>query len=256
MNTAGFEAEEEIRKRLKELADRSYNKGQYTFTPFLGLSELSVFRYDENNLRYASPSAYGGYDDAERMVVRFGDKDELGYEERFPIDVLEISPLAEKFADDLSHRDFLGALMSLGIERNLLGDIIVSGKKAYLFCLDRISDYIIENLISVRHTSVSVSHGDTKSVSELKRSELKEKVIQVASPRCDAVIAKFYNMSRNDASECFRQGKVFINGRLTESTSVNLKDKDAVTVRGYGRFTIARTGELTKKGKINLLIEY
>lgn len=155
--------------RFKELADRSYNKGQFTFTRFLSLAELSAFKYEESNLKYASPVIYGGYEEAERVLIRFGNKDELGYEEQFPIDILEITPLAEKFADDLTHRDFLGALMSLGIERELLGDIIVRGKKAYLFCLESISDYIIENLMSVKHTSVSVKKGNPKSVKELEK---------------------------------------------------------------------------------------
>ena len=123
-----MEDTELIKKRLSELADRSYSKGQFTFTQFLNMAELSVYYEIGKTLNYAKPSVYGGYEGAERAVVRFGNPEELGYEEAFPIDLLEISPVAEKFADDLTHRDFLGALMNLGIERELLGDIIVTGK--------------------------------------------------------------------------------------------------------------------------------
>ena len=219
----------------------------------MGLSEISVFHSVEKELRFASPCVFGGYDDAERCIIRFGNPDTLGYEEKFPIDLLEISPLAEKFADDLTHRDFLGALMSLGIERSLLGDIVLDGKKAYLLCMDHIADYIIENTVSVKHTSVSIKKADINDT-VLKKKELTEKILQAASLRADAVISKMYNLSRNESSELFRQGKVFINGCVTENTAHFLKENDAVTVRGHGRFVIKESLGLSRKGKLNIKI--
>ena len=247
--------EEEIKKRLFELADRSYAQGQYTFTSFLGLSEVSVFHSIEKELRFASPLVFGGYDEAERSIVRFGDPGQLGYEESFPIDVLEIAPLAEKFSDELTHRDFLGALMSLGIERSLLGDIVLDGNKAYLFCLKHISEYITDNIVSVKHTSVSIRKVDINETN-LKKKEMTEKLLQTPSLRCDAVISKVYNLSRSDSAEYFRQGKVFINGCVTESTSHILKESDSVTVRGLGRFVFSKSQGLSRKGKINISILY
>ena len=249
-----MEETEFTKKRFAELADRSYTKGQFTFTQFLGMADLSLFYEEKRNLDYAKPAVFGGYEEAERGVVRFGDPESLGYEEAFPIDTLAIVPLVDKFADDLVHRDFLGALMSLGIERSLLGDILVTGKKAYLFCLDRISDFIIENLISVKHTSVSVRRAETEDIRDLPKSFDKEKMIQVASERIDAVIAKVYNLSRSAAMEYFAQKKVFVNGRLTENTSLVLKQDDAVTVRGFGRFKLAEIVGTGRKGKLNILV--
>ena len=243
-----------IKKRFTELADRSYTMGQFTFTQFLGMAELSIFYEEKNKLDYASPNVFGGYDGAKREVVRFGNPEELGYEEGFPIDVLAITPLMDKFAEELTHRDFLGALMGLGIERSLLGDIIVSGKKAYLFCLDRISGFIIENLTSVKHTSVSVRKTEAEDIKDIPKSFEKEKLIQAASERIDAVIAKVYNISRSAASEYFAQKKVFVNGRQTENTSLNLKQDDVVTVRGFGRFKLSEIVGTSKKGKLNIKI--
>ena len=242
------------KKRFAELADRSYTKGQFTFTQFLGMADLSLFYEEKRSLDYAKPTVFGGHDGAERAMVRFGDPEALGYEEVFPIDILAVVPLVDKFADDLTHRDFLGALMSLGIERNLLGDIIVTGKKAYLFCLSRISDFIIENLISVKHTSVSVRRAEPDDIREIPKGFEKEKLIQVASERIDAVIAKVHNLSRSAAMEFFAQKKVFVNGRLTENTSLSLKQDDIVTVRGFGRFKLAEIVGTSRKGKLNILI--
>jgi len=250
-----MEETEFLKKRFIELADRSYTKGQYTFTQFLGIAELSCFYEEKKALEYANPTVFGGYDGAERSVVRFGDPETMGYDELFPIDVLAIVPLMDKFADDLTHRDFLGALMSLGIERNLLGDIIVTGKKAYLFCVNRISEYILENLTSVKHTCVSVLRAGIEDIREIPKSFEKGKMIQAASERIDAVIAKVYNLSRGAAMEYFAQKKVFVNGRMTENTSFGLKQDDIVTVRGFGRFKFSGIVGTSRKGRLNILIK-
>ena len=249
-----MEETELIKKRFSELAERSYSKGQFTFTSFLNMQELSVFYEERRGLEYAKPAVFGGYEGAERAVVRFGSPDELGYDEEFPIDILEISPLAEKFADDLTHRDFLGALMSIGIERELLGDIIVTGKKAYVFTLSRISEYIMDNLTSVRHTSVSLRKAESSELDAAYHGFEKEKVVQVASERCDAVISKVFNLSRSASSEYFRQKKVFVNGCITENTSLILKEGDMVTVRGFGRFKLLKMNGTSRKGKLNIVV--
>ncbi len=249
-----MEETELIKKRFSELAERSYSKGQFTFTSFLTMQELSLFYEIKKELEYAKPTVYGGYEGAERAVVRFGSPDEMGYDEEFPIDILEISPLSEKFADDLTHRDFLGALMSIGIERDLLGDIIVTGKKAYVFTLSRISEYIIDNLTSVKHTSVSLKKAENNEPDVAYHGFEKEKTVQVSSERCDAVISKVFNLSRSMSAEYFRQKKVFVNGCITENTSILLKEGDMVTVRGYGRFKLLRTNGMSRKGKLNIVV--
>ena len=89
------------------------------------MAELDAFHRMEQELFYAHPVLFGGSEEAERMVVRFGDPEDMGYEEAFPITLLKIEPLLQKYADALGHRDFLGALMNLGIERSTLGDIFI-----------------------------------------------------------------------------------------------------------------------------------
>ena len=115
----------QLRNRLHDLAEKTFNQGIFTFTGFLGLSEQDVFWQEEGRLSYAGYCLEGGYETADRVVVRFGNQEELGYETPFPIVCIHIEPLARKFADELSHRDFLGALMNLGIERSTVGDIKV-----------------------------------------------------------------------------------------------------------------------------------
>lgn len=246
-------AEDELlKKRFMELSKRSYNDSRFTFTNFLSLAELSVFYEAIKEIPDVEYSVFGGTEDAERVIVRFGSEDELGYSEAFPITILEISPLMEKFSDDLTHRDFLGALMNLGIEREVLGDILLKKNKAYLFVLNSMVEYISKELTRVKHTSIKVRIVD--SIPEIDKYVPSEKLIQVASLRIDAVIARVHNLSRGDAIELFTEKKVFLNGHLCENNSKMLSEKDKVTVRGFGRFEVFEIVGKSKKGKENIKI--
>jgi len=242
-----------IQKHLRDLADRSYKQDMYTFSSFLSIAELDAYYTIERELSYASPKLFGGYESAERMLVRFGNEETLGYTQDPPIVCIHITPLMEKFADNLSHRDFLGALMNLGIERSVLGDIKAGDKQAYLFCLDSMSDYICENLDQVKHTHVKCRC--ITEAAEFPKDEPRQLVIQVASERADALISKVYNLSRNDSLELFRAGKVFINGRLCENNSKAISIGDIINARGYGKFKVVSEPTITKKGKLTINIE-
>ena len=247
-----MEAEELLRKRMKELADKAYKSGVYTFTGFLGLAEMTSFYEIERELSFVPYTISGGYEGSERGMLRFGSEEMFGYEEAFPIVCLKIKPLMQKFADDLNHRDFLGALMNLGIERSTLGDIILKDNEGYLFCTEKIAPFIRENLTRVKHTPVLCE--ETNDFPVEKEEDLTEVKIQVASERIDSVISKVYRLSRSESVEYFRQKKVFVNGRLCENNSYFLKEKDVVTMRGYGKFIFAGMQGYSKKGKLNAKI--
>ncbi len=244
--------DELLGKRLSELAQRSYNNNIYTFTDFLSMADISVFYDNERDLRYAGCTLWGGNEICERKVLRFGDKEALMYEDEFPIATLIIEPVMAKFADNLTHRDILGALMNLGIERSVLGDIYLNNNKAYVFCLNSISDYICENLTRVKHTTVRCSY--VSDDIELKLHEYEEITIQISSERIDGVIAKTYNLSRSQVIPLFQEKKVFVNGRVMEKISYTLRSEDIITVRGYGRLRYMGIRGSSKKGKLIAVI--
>ncbi|MBQ0042604.1 MAG: hypothetical protein KBS85_04670 [Lachnospiraceae bacterium] len=244
--------DEIILARLSDLASRSYQKNIYTYSDFLSLADVSLFLENEKDYLYAAPYVYGGMEDAERCMIRFGDETVLGYTEEFPICLLRISPLMHKFADDLSHRDFLGALMHLGIEREVLGDMQVSDKEAFLFCKESMSEYICENLNKVKHTSVRVEEVSELPDSLIRREE--EVLVQLPSERIDAIIAKLYHVSRDESIVLFREKKVFRNGRLIENNSAIVKTDDVISVRGYGKFCYKGVAGISKKGKLNATV--
>lgn len=232
---------------LKDLADRTYRANVYTFSDFLAMADLSDFYQAAADFKHVSYSVWGGNEACERKMIRFGDPESLGYDEDFPITALLIKPVIEKFSDDLNHRDFLGSLMNLGIERDVLGDIFVRENRAILFVKDSMADYIIENLYKIRHTQVKVER--VEDIGSLSVSERRELSVSVASERIDGVVAKVYNLSRSESAELFVSGKIFLNGRLMENESRKLTPGDVVSVRGYGKFEFLELGGLSRKGK-------
>ena len=238
--------------KIKDLAQSSYNQNRYTFTPFLTVEEQALVDTIRSEIKHVDYRFFGGHECVERQVLRFGSIESLGYEESFPITTILIEPLIDKFSDDLSHRDFLGALMNLGIKRNVLGDIILKGKKAYVFCLDEVSDYIISELTRIKHTSVKLSKVEGQ-IDELEQ-KLESMSVLVSAPRFDAVVAALTKLSRGKAAELFREKKVLLNNRICENNSVALKPGSTFTIRGCGKFIYDGEGGTTRKDRVYLNI--
>lgn len=243
---------EQIKKRFMELAEKSGRNSQYLFTDFLSLAEQDLFYQAMKQFGETAYSVSGGVEGAERVMVRFGSPEDFGYESDYPIACIEVRPVLEKFAEDLSHRDYLGALMNLGIERDLLGDIIIRGSTAYLFCVERMADYIIEQLDKVRHTNVKcVRSGNVPK--EAEPSLLRQELV-VSAQRADGIVAKVYHLSRSQSLSLFREKKVFVNGRSFENNSGTFCPGEVVSVRGYGKFRYDGMLTETKKGRVRVSI--
>ncbi len=236
-----------LKKRFTELADRAGLQRRTVYSDFLNLEQQNIL----NSIYYGTDvRLFGGFEGAERKIACFGDEDEETLKSELPIACVEISPVSQKFAEKLSHRDFLGSLMGLGIKRETLGDIIVYENKGYLFCLEKMSEYIIDNLASVRRTSVKCA--EVPSPPEECVSLPDEECVIVASPRIDAVIACVYKLSRSNVNPLFVQGKVFVSGRRITNSSYNLNEGDIVSVRGCGRFIFCGASGKTKKDRLKI----
>lgn len=238
-----------LKNRFKELSSRASNRGTYFYSEFLNLHEQTILS-DEIKYGY---TLFGGYDDAERKIACFGTEEDFGYPAQPPVAIIKIAPLSDKFSDNLTHRDFLGSLIGLGIKRETLGDIIIKENKGYLFCLESISQYIIDTLCKVKHTSVSCSLCETIPQDALP--DPKEKMVIVSSLRLDVLISGVYDISRSKSSNLIDGEKVFINGKLAKSNSVNIENGSMISVRGYGRFRYTEILGTTRKDRIRILCE-
>lgn len=237
--------------RMKDLSEKAYAKHTYAFSGFLSTGELADLKDSAGSLSFITYSVFGGYPEAERCMVAFGSPEEFGYDPTWPITVIKVKPLAPKFSDELTHRDFLGALMNLGIDRKVLGDIPVkNGKAAYVICSDSIADYICENLNRVKHTTVVCEIASGKDELSELGPELVPMGITVSSLRFDAVAAAVTKCSRSEMIRLFQSEKVTLNGRVCTENSKSLKDGDIFSVRGYGKFKFTGSFGETKKGRV------
>lgn len=239
--------------RINELAEKSYSENRFVFTDFLDMSQLSAFYSLERDLEYVGTTVSGGTEGCERCMVRFGSPDSLGYDEAFPIVLLHISPVQKKFSDTLTHRDFLGSVIGLGIERTKLGDIIVRDNEGFIFVSESISEYILENLSKVKHTNVRVKK--CLDIPEAVAPKFSEESIIVSSNRLDAIIARVYKLSRDLAVRYISEGKVFLSGRQMTENAKQLRAGDTVSVRGKGKFIFEGEGGNTKKDKLYINIK-
>ncbi len=242
-----------LKKRFAELSRKSYSQGIFLFTDFLGLMEQSAFSEVKGELVGQKFTLFGGADGCERVMVRFGDKEELGYSLPFPITPLLIEPRSERFAERLTHRDYLGAILNLGIERRLIGDIVIRDTRAYVFVKEDIADYIISELSRARHTELCVSVADSLPEGELYKTE--RVTVQANGERLDGLIAKAFSLSRESAQSYFSKGLVFVSGKSTESTSYIPKPGEIISVRGLGRFIYRGVVGISRKGKLNIALD-
>lgn len=239
-----------LQRRFAELAERAYTSGRTVFTDFLGLSELDLLLQVKPEVEYAGLTLFGGAEGCERVVARFGDGERNG---AFPIVCIQAEPAQQKFADALTHRDLLGALMHLSIAREKLGDLYLVNNVGYLFCLESVAPVILTELVKARHTTLRCRVADVIPKGLCCRTE--EALLQIASERLDVLVAAAFRLSRGESLELFREKRVFVDGRLVENNSGTVREQAVISVRGYGRFRYLGVVSQSKKGKWNVRIE-
>lgn len=225
-------------------ADR---KGIVTFSDFLNLNEQNIFHAIERGL-FTQTKSSGGYDGAERQMAAFI-PDALSYAWSFPIACILAEPRHAKFAEPISHRDLLGAVMHLGIDRSKIGDIMRADNGFYIFCEEGMSSFLLENLSRARHTELKLSVVEPQEVSALAPA-LEETEERIASNRIDAIIAKAYHLSRAQAAEALAGERVFVDGRCVTDCNRACGSGAIISVRGHGRFRFETDGAISKKGKL------
>ncbi|MCQ2529860.1 MAG: YlmH/Sll1252 family protein [Lachnospiraceae bacterium] len=239
-------------KRIYDLADTSLSRQTYTYTNFLSPLEQDYFLSCSSDFSSVGCQLWGGASSCLRKLIIFGSEDNIGYPLPSPIRILHIAPKAAKFAEELSHRDYLGSLMALGIDRGLTGDIIIRDHQAWVYVLDSVVSFITENLTSVRHTAVLC----TEVEGEIPELEIKFQTISanLASERLDLILGAITGQKREQAKSLLADQKVFVNGRLAENSGKSLKAGDEITVRGFGKFIYDGISSESRKGRLNITI--
>lgn len=217
---------------------------------FLGFLDEGERAFCEDLLkrdREASFLFWGGYQEAERSLLGlFPDYLEPGTE-LFPLTPLTFSYREE---DPLTHRDFLGSFMALGVERDVVGDILTGKGWCVAFVRREMEQYFCQNLRKIGRTGVRVAVGMEEPLPI--RREFLELSGVVASERLDCLVAFLCRTSREKAAGLIASGMVMRNHREILSASERLSEGDVLSVRKYGKFIIDRLGPLTSKGRLSV----
>ena len=219
---------------------------RFVFTPFLSIDQISdVIGYLRN--RNIDFCLYGGYEDAERCIVGLGtDSPPENY--IFPLSSLEFLLNSNV---EITHRHVLGALMSLGIKRECIGDIVFTEDKCVFFVETKIAEYIQLNLFSVSKLRVEVNLSSFDG--DLSRS-FEECGCIVASMRLDCIISELAHKSRSYACELIERGLVFVDGIQCQKKDKLVDEKSIISIRKVGKFKIDSIDGKTKKDRIKLKI--
>ncbi len=254
-----------LSSHLCDLANKCYWRDISVHSDFLNLNEQDIFSSIMDKMPPVNVTWIGGYEAAERKIIYFSPLGVCGITQT-PLCVVNIRPLNAKFADKLNHRDYLGAILNLGIERGKIGDILVLENECNVICLDSISDFIIGELPQIRHTRIklqkkTIAHPEPLFESTVE-ADIREYVPQyeeikgtVASLRLDAILSLAFHTSRSKIVPYIEGEKVYINSKNVTSNSYILKDGDIVSVRGLGKFKFEESLSETKKGRVLVLLK-
>jgi len=196
---------------------------------------------------------WGGYREAERRRALVLAKDNQWYEEDYKVEILQVVPLMPD--GQPGHRDYLGSLMGLGINRDKIGDIVRQEKGVAIFTAGEILTFLLQNLNKVGRHPVTVQILDRAGF-KFSAPELLEKVVTAASPRLDALVGKAFNLSRADSTLLVQQGKVFQNWRQQINPSKLVIEGDVISCRGHGRFRVLRCAGMTKKAREKFILGF
>lgn len=216
---------------------------------YLGFLDESEAAFCRDFLR-REPAGYllwGGYKDAERVIVGFFPDYMKPTADSFPLTALTFTYRA---GDKLGHRDFLGAFMRLGIERSVIGDILVEEGRTVAFVRLEMERYFCDNLRKIGRVGVKVTAGYQEPLPDIL--EYKDISGVVASDRLDCIAALLCRTSREKAARLITSGAVMVNHQETIAVDQRLEENDVISVRGHGKFVLDSFGPFTSKGRLTV----
>ena len=231
--------------RLNDAKIAAENKNCPRFVGFLNETEIASVKTFAQHTR-SKIQFFGGYSDAVRQIICFL-PDWAEECDDFPIVPIKATYKSEY---KLTHRDFLGALMSLGIVREKVGDIVCSTGETAVFLHSDIAEFVLNELKKVCKVGVILKIGVDDF--DFPLPEFQEITSTVASGRLDCVVSALTGESREKANRRISQGTVLINGIECKNISAQVKENANVTIQRCGKFIIDSLTETTKKGRIKL----
>lgn len=240
----------ELAAKLIDLADNALRSRKYRVSEFLDPYGYSIAETIAAHYERLSLQGDGGYSGAERVRVVFVDTDFPG---KVDFGLVALAVRWDERYYEIAHRDILGALMSLGVKRELFGDIIAKNNGCQIIVDSTIANFIVQNLLKIASASVEVSVIELSAI-EPREEKMKEIRSTVASLRLDTVAAVGFGTSRTKMTSEIEADKVKVNWQQAKSASQSINAGDIISMRGRGRVEVCEIIGQTRKGRISLLL--
>lgn len=236
---------------------------QLTHTKFLNQDEQERAHVLLQREPDIVPIFYGGYPDAERRILVllpdfWGIHTQEQLAERFqqnpdenPLTLLRVQKDA---FHDVSHRDYLGAILGLGITRACVGDILVRQDGCDLLAMREIFLFLQQYLIKAGRATLALTEQPMENI-YIPKSQAQQRAVTVASLRLDCVVAGVFSLSRAQAAEHIYAGNVLCNDRQMKKIDTPVCVNDKLVLRRRGRVILRRTDGQTRKGRIRLIYD-
>ncbi len=224
-----------------------------TYTDFLDPYQSSIIEKAFSGFKDIDMEFDGGFYGAERVVIFFRPCF-MSFEEDEYHKPFRLVDISFSSGGILTHRDYLGSLMGLGIKREKIGDILVRENGASIVVLGDIAEYISINLAKIGNIKVGVR---LMGMEDLTAEEPESKTVKAtaASLRLDVIAAAGFGMSRSKISQLIKGDKVYVNWVPSSDLSREIKQGDTISVRGKGRIILEEAGKTTKKGRTCIVIK-
>lgn len=254
-----------IAAKLEDKARLCSENSMITNTSFLDMRERSTAMTVRNLFSDVKTVFYGGFEDAERtvavMLPYFIEADNfqtlhdyfIENPDDCPIKIIQIKK--DKFSPALSHRDYLGALMALGIKREVTGDIMVSENGCKFAALSSIAPFITENLNKAGRGTLEAEIIPLSLIGNSEKASGSDESFTVSSMRVDSVVKNAFNISRGAAAQAVESGLVYVNDSECLKCDKKIYNGDKIVLRRKGRIIIENCSSVSKKGRIIVKIK-
>ncbi len=226
-----------------------FNKNFKTVTRFLNLNEQTVVGGMKNEF-YAPFKMWGGYEDAERKILCFYPD----WDEGDMADFLKIIKVSHSGYKKLSHRDYLGSILSLGISRDAVGDILVADDFAQIIVKSEMADFIELNYNKAGRINLQAEILGIEEI-EIPEQKIREVADSVSSLRLDALVSSAFSLSRGNAAAFISAGSVYVNDVLVQKADFKVSEGDKIKVHRKGRAVLSEVGNVSRKGRIHIKIQ-
>lgn len=244
------EDEHFLMRRVEELCRTAMQRGIPRATGFLSDREQALAQAALNREGCDFARFQGGWPDAERKVLCIEPPDSWPEE---PVAVLHFTAPQQGGSAVPGHRDYLGAILGLGLDRACLGDILpdpADARSVYAFVLEDKADFIVSNLTEAGRSPVHVERCNAVPEEILRGPERQTQDATVSSLRADTVLAAMMRISRSIAAQAIQSGRVEVNHVPLRTAHEDVFEGDIFTVRGVGRYRLVAIGDKSRKDRI------